>query len=232
MCQKVRLKPEKSIKLYYRLEKEIDECMKDAIIISTENLSFANHARIKLLSEATAKYRVTIILYVRDQPSILLSAYLQWIRMLKIPVYEQLIDFIENHASSFDYRSILSKYEQAFGVDNIIVRHYRKDLLKSGDVVVDFASLCNIELSSECHVSTNRSLSLQVLPLALLINKLDIPKTQKQSLMSSLGELSDTLPFQSAKPMIDVKMHDWILNRFSESNEYICSTYGINLNAS
>ena len=216
--------------LYHRLKEEMRSYQGSKIILSTENLAYAEPNYISLLRQSVDGMNVKVILYLREQSGLIASSYMQWVRMLTYPFYPSVNQFLDEHANSFDYRICLGRYGEAFGGKNLIVRHYRRDLLLNGDVVDDFFSLCNIKLSTSVKVKLNPSLSPAALPMALKINQLETSMQAKQDLMDELNALATQSDKHSKNlSIIDAETRRKIREMYRDCNEQIEKLYGINL---
>lgn len=110
---------------------EVRACPGDAII-STEGLQNSDPTRAR---EWLAGFDVRVIVYLREQASMLASGWAQVVHgHLETCSLEEYI----RHAGVVDYCNFLKPWADAFGKSNLIVRVYDRRLFPKGDVVADF----------------------------------------------------------------------------------------------
>ncbi|MEH6607054.1 MAG: hypothetical protein V7711_15850 [Pseudomonadales bacterium] len=86
---------------------------------------------------------VKIIFYCREQVAWAKSFYAQIIKgpSSGVLTYDQFVDQFSEHSIHWNYYNNLSKWGDAFGDDNIIVRAFDKSYFKNNNLVDDFMSI-------------------------------------------------------------------------------------------
>jgi hypothetical protein len=121
----------------------------------------------------------------------------------------------------FDHFKLLSRLSKVFGQDAIDVRLYESSALINGDVVDDFFSRLNIDITSMCRPArVNTGLSASALRFLAVANKYfkDIP--QGETARGAVRDyLADVSRGKNAKP--SKRMVTDFLAIFAESNELV-----------
>ena len=129
--------------------------------------------------------------------------------------------------SSYDWKKLVTCYEERFGRKNICLRRYHKRFLPEKDSIIKkFASLLkanNLQLSGRRKEAQNRGYSRDGLEIALLTNRyLDAPG--KKVLRSFLQNTLSKEPFESYSFFSSQQRKD-ILKLYDESNRFLAVNY-------
>ena len=166
--------PEYRNSIYENLRNELANVNADSVIMSNEHCA----SRLILLSEINRLRdmlsklfdNITIIFYIRQQESCLISNYSTAIKT----GYTKLLQTPEEFAkmkNMYDYNHIISKWEKFFGLENINIRIFDRNLFKNGDVLNDFMDKLGIKYYKPIDKNVNLSLSLKQAEFLRRINK-------------------------------------------------------------
>lgn len=131
------------------------------ILISAEDLSHPNHGEIRRNSHAfLTKHHgaIDLIGYVRDPESFLQSIFQQRLQGGKLQGLE-----LETLWPA--YRRRFKQFDTLFGRDALTLRLFDRAELSQGNVVVDLAEFCGLEIAPHEIVHRNESLSLEAIAL-------------------------------------------------------------------
>lgn len=136
--------------LKQRILEEVKDCNK--IIISSEGIieEFDTIKKVKLFFDFFCDYEIFVILYIRRIDFMINSAILQHVKVsqpISDAVIKKNIDFRVNQQKKIP--ELLSVWGKVFGEQNIIVRPFEKQQLFKNNVVTDFLSLINSDLSQD-----------------------------------------------------------------------------------
>lgn len=124
-----------------------------------------------ILHEATKKYDVKIIMYIRLQDELVESMYSQFIHQGDSFSFDEYINQLDE-TDSFNYKRIIKDWHDSFGEENVIVRSYHSaaefGLLKDFGEVIDSAKV--FDFSMGAHVK-NPGYSYDAIEIARLVNK-------------------------------------------------------------
>ncbi len=99
---------------------------------------------------------IRVIGYVRSPVSYCQSSFQQRLKGVN-PVSLEL--------APVHYKKRFQKFDTVFGRENVTLRHYDRNTLADGDVVVDFAQRLGVDLVDYTRTETNTSLSLEAVAL-------------------------------------------------------------------
>jgi hypothetical protein len=107
------------------------------VLISAENLSEGDNSSTAAhwFADVVDMYDTEVIVYLRRQDDVLLSAWQQWGVKIETDLWAWLVARVGTFA---DWRLMLQRWEGVVGRDRIRVRLYERDRLCRGDVVSDF----------------------------------------------------------------------------------------------
>lgn len=120
----------------------MDRHEQQTLIVSAENLSLIPTLPEILKRAAGDLFEsIQVIFYIRRQDDYLISAWQQW----GLKTYPDIGTYIEQVGLMMsDWNELLGAWERAFGQSRLIVRPFRRDLLKDGDVVADFLDVLKL----------------------------------------------------------------------------------------
>ncbi len=134
----------------------------ETFVISAERLFNSPPGNLRIFKEFLDQFATSysVIGYVREPSSFLVSAFQQNIKMGKCNLR------LNNIWP--DYKRRIGHFDQLFGQENVRVRLFDRASLKNGDVVEDFADVAGIDLDPGQIVKTNESLSAEAVALLYL----------------------------------------------------------------
>jgi hypothetical protein len=211
--------------LYRKFSEEVESFAGTSCIISSENFYFAKpKALAKLLSD---KFDVKIICYIRRQDEVLVSSFIQELRDDTLSQEER--DDIDLYLSQpvrlrlLDYKSMLDKWADVFGEENILVRVYEKGQLK-GDLFGDLLDAIGLSLTDEYLIPQQRinsTPSSDVLELIKMINGYPAPLLVRKQIKSRLVEVSESIGYSKkfdATGIFSPEQKNSVLKYFDKSN--------------
>jgi hypothetical protein len=108
------------------LKKEIEESSKQNIFISSEYILFSDVATLKHVTKVIEKYNTKIIFTYRKNENYAKRIYLEWVKSLKYPIYENINIFLENNIEKINFFNLLNNFKKIYGKNNIILLNYEK----------------------------------------------------------------------------------------------------------
>lgn len=195
------------------------------LVLSAENLSSPAGVE-QIFAAAAREYDTQVILYIRRQDEILLSAWRQWESKGTKDFWAWLISEVGRRD---DWRVLLENWETVVPRENIAVRRYERDRLREGDVVADFAAALGIENSlSELQrppAPVNASYSEALVEYAKG-NPLLFAGKHDNSFSNSVEQLTgDKYRHNARESLLTHAQRCAILDRYRESNEWVRQRY-------
>lgn len=202
------------------------------LIFSSEHLSsrLLNKEEIQQLKELVTPYsdNPKIVIYLRRQDEFLISSYSTSIKSggtneFKIPSVNKRVE------NRFNYFTILEKWREVFGLENMIVRVYDRSLLVDGDIINDFLSITGIPVDESFNkpVNKNESLNYKALEFLRRFNPYVPPiinsklNPSREGLIYALANIS----LSSGKLPVDKKKLKLFYQYFKESNKKVAEKY-------
>lgn len=164
-----------------QIAREIDQNPAQAHVVSSE--MFFTSSIAKALGKnlpKDLKARTTVVVYVRRQDKYLEAMYKQLVKNGRIAA-----DAMQYHDARIDklaYSRILGAYAKRFGVENMIVRPFERNIFVAGDVVMDFLGQLGVTLPdglSHVDQGTNRTLSAPVSEMLGMLGREAAVNTRK-----------------------------------------------------
>ncbi|MGA1865741.1 MAG: hypothetical protein ACMUHX_11855, partial [bacterium] len=201
------------------------------IIISSEVFSESGLNPIQIFDNfSKIASNIKVIIYLRRQDNQIMSVYNQLVKdgykeefmMSNLPNYE------------LDYFKFLNIWGNIVGKKNIIVCPYEQQQLYGGNIFSDFMyKALGMELINEFKLpkrALNARLSTSSLEYLRVVNKTNLDKILKRSLISSLQKydkekMVDSKIVFEEHTLLSPDERDKILNTFSESNKKIAYEY-------
>jgi hypothetical protein len=221
------------IKYRKELEQKILGSDKSRIIISGEGIVSIDQHYLIYLRNFLSKYfkKTTVIAYVRPPVSYIQSHFQQKIK--------NGFDSFNLSLSYPNYRDKFGKFDKLFGKENVLLFKFDPNSLKDGDVVHDFLSRLDVDISSEKIIRVNDSLSLEAIALIYIYRKFGpnygagVEALRKNKyLISILREIGNTkfkLSQEVIKPILDANRKDivWMQKRLGEDLIEVAQNMGI-----
>lgn len=154
------------------------EC--ENVIMSTENFSWIyNGETIKEFAEHLKAFfdEIIIIIYIRRQDQLIISHYNHASKDPSLPAnayysgdYYSIPQAKENYDEYLDFNQRIALWENAFGIENIKIRIFEKDMLIEKDAVTDFFHLLGITKGFQSEIA-NVSNGIERTKIGHIINK-------------------------------------------------------------
>lgn len=178
------------------LDQEIKQSGCQKIVISSEHLSrvFLDPDALPIVDSILKFFQrydpnPKVILYVREQASILTSHYST---VLKGGLGGMnLKEYFEKRGDSYDYCKLTAPWLQTFGPDNVVCRVFHRSLLLNGDVIDDIANILSIDCSQFIGIGqdANKSMSAEMAHILVGFNE-QVPQFIKSQLNPIRGSLN------------------------------------------
>lgn len=149
-----------ALKNYLHKNQQSEDSKK--IIISAERFIIASKDSLAQLKRTLLNYsaKVTVIVYLRRQDEAALSFFQESMKPNRVmsrlwgtdsyfPTKEQALNY-------FDYSLSLNKFESVFGLENIKPRLFCRSQFVSGNIIIDFLTAANINVSPIIMRAANR----------------------------------------------------------------------------
>ena len=158
---------------YHDFREEIRQFEGSGVILSSEQcyenfLSIDDVKELKHLFEDLYD-EIKIIVYIREQAEMLCSIYST--RMKGGKTYTMLSPRQFSRLGTFDFNQRLMLWEEVFGIENIVLRIFDKEVLVENDVVSDFCKAINIPRYAFAPIRLNLSLNAKQCEFLRLINE-------------------------------------------------------------
>lgn len=207
-----------------QLEQEVSNS-EETLLISSE--AFQN-CDPRIVREYFRNYDVTVVVYLREQASYLISAYAQKVHATN---YAGTLDTFYKDVFASDYFAFLEKWRDVFE-SRLIVNIFDRKYLARKDIVYDFC--CGILNIPEPLVSTNYheqnanpTLTRRLLAYKTILNKQHIDPSHTSALYRGLSELSksdDSGPLIMSDKMLATVRHDCAPGNSKVAREYFDRT--------
>ncbi len=203
----------------------------DNVLLSSE-LMWHGHFASKL-REFQNVFDVKIVAYVRRQDLTLMSRYNQQQKVTN-EFYKDIFEFLPKVKVALDYESVLCRWSEQFGRENIIVRPYEKQQLYKENIFADFLRYSlGVELSNEYvlpKIASNPKLSRDALEFKNHANCLQLSQKENQGLVNALVGFSvanskDSDRAFSEHDLLSPKERVEFLRQYQNINEEVARKY-------
>jgi hypothetical protein len=197
--------------------------------LSNERLSAyirgrADIERMASLANALAD-SVKIVIYLRDQADLCVSAYST---LIKAGGDGEMRPPISGRAYYYDYSRMISAWAEVFGRESIIVRVFDRRSLIGGDVIDDFLSVLGIEDHTGFvrEPDANTSLDANALQFLRLFNR-HVARVEGHRINPNRGRIAQVLSEMSGGPRLTVpaEVATAIRSAYAASNAEVARTY-------
>lgn len=138
----------KPIPIFKGLLADFEARKESTLLLSAEHFSSRCSKRQKLfyLRALLKSYPVQIIVYVRPQHELLLSAYSTFLKSGGKKTLEEVSRdrWLKTYANYFNYYNMLSGWWKVFGDENVTVRIFQKEQMPEGDLYRDFMEVLGV----------------------------------------------------------------------------------------
>lgn len=166
-----------------RFKKRVALTHKPNVILSAESFSLLNKDEcISFMAEVSQVFSVVkLVLYIRPVKPRLESAFQQKLKIRFLAL---------DHKVSPNFKNRISKYDEIFGRENVIIRAYDPSSFPDGSVINDFLSVVGLDIRADNSPRANVGLSLPAVQLLYVYRRqfqIAIPEDKK--LIAILGAL-------------------------------------------
>jgi hypothetical protein len=160
---------------------ELEQADRHRLIISGEEIAaLSDSEKVRLVQFFNDRnIRLKVICYVRDPLGLAVSGY------------QQLVQGGETGPPNLaiDYSMAMRAFFYMLPREDVIVREFRRELLKEGDVVLDFCDLIGIVPDRDKVVRLNESLSASATRLILAFNRLPVQSSGSPRLLNARNRM-------------------------------------------
>jgi hypothetical protein len=208
---------------------EIEVAEVETTILSSEDFDGLQTERIQLLREQLADFSVDIVVYLREQASLLQSAWAQFVKsgfiILPFPAFvdEMLASPAEQQRYFGAYDRFLQPWRAFFGAEHVHVRFLSRDLFHD-NIFYDFLRTCGVAEVEEYQVPEDQNVSpgLKSLMLTCLFNN-GVDSMQKRFHVARLvQEVAYQQGWNDEKlNLISEEIYRMVQAHFAESNAWM-----------
>ena len=208
------------------------------LVFSAEPLSsvLLSENNISALKHALSDFDVKIVAYIRRQDKFFISHVSTYVKGgFSFPLHDRITmkDTIISYDNQnrYNYQLILKRWENIFGLENILVRPFEPQSLLASDVVADFLNILGIKgaESASSRTRINESLSEEALLFLNLVNE----RAGKEFCHQYLSQL---LPYLQKMPLrrkektrlISNQQCNEIIELYAKSNQAVAERYFVN----
>lgn len=195
------------------------------ILISSENLIFYHKQVINELASLLKDIDIRIICYIRKQPQLIESTFLEWQKVGANYCNGEIFTFFNLHKNSFDFNHKIAPWEASFTKKQITARLYHKEVI-GNDVVCDFLNLLGLRRQEDHKLKSNSNLSIipEFSKLISIYDKQNQQSDFRKSFIDEILYLSNRFRPNSSLSLIEAyKSH--IHQHYFESNTIFASKY-------
>ncbi len=213
--------------IWENLKLEIKSTPADKIIMSSEEFSLISPKAIQALKVFFKAYDVKIYIYIRRQSDMVESVYNQDIKDINSSEKKSIENWLQEQEAflyfHLDYYQKILKWEEVFGIDNIVVRVYDSDRLFYKNTVSDFFSLLDINIEHDNTIRKNRSVSIKALELIRLSKHIKMEVSERKKIFDLAQKY---FPYKKENNYLLTKNEKIAIdNRCLASNEMLKNKY-------
>lgn len=175
------------------------------------------------LAERFAPHRTTVIVYLREQLSYIISSYQQ--KVQATGHIGTVSDFAAR--TRLDYCRFMHEWQTVFGKENLLVRPYNRQFLFSGDVIPDFCQILSInaELLEPFKDDQNPSIGGAILELKRIVNLANPAFNQTTHAYKAFSQVAGAHSHYRIKPLLPHELDAELIRSFSASNRKLFEDY-------
>lgn len=211
------------------LKEEIDASPVENIILSSEDFDGLTSERIQLLGEKLSSYTVEVIVYLREQASLLQSAWAQFVKSGFITLNfasfldEMLTASSEKQRYFGAYDLFLQPWMDVFGSEHVHPKRFSRDAFQ-GNIFHDFLLECKVPDVEQYTVPENQNISpgLKCLDLIRILGS----KVETMEQRSKLSRVVLRYYFENdckegKLNLIDREIYDRVHSHFDKTNHWV-----------
>lgn len=217
------------------LSEEAFSCDEDRVLFSSEHTSSrlqteeeVVNLRSLLRSEFTD---IKIIFYLRLQDEMALSTYSTGIRNGELKPFD--LSNYKSMSRVLNYDNLLKRWEDVFGVENITVRLFDREIFAGGSLIKDFLQAINVDIDlneEDLKTVKNQSYDIDTLEYLRLLNH-HLPRFNDDGTPNvergAIGQIVENISRSDNKPRMTADQRATILKRFEASNASVFARYGL-----
>lgn len=199
----------------------------DICLLSSENFHTIQHPSNVL--PLCPRGRTKVIVYIREHAVYLTSWYQQAIQSRNTSM--TLDEFIDHHPAN--HMTMINGWVEAYGQENVIVRHYERDALKERDIVADFLQFLDPEISrhlAKVKIASNPSVSGNLLFFKRVLNVF-LSKEESLSIANEFSDMVDLDPTFGGRIAVQQNQIDRIKFQYRNDRRDLNSLYNFNIRA-
>ncbi|MCD6476478.1 MAG: hypothetical protein J7K85_09515 [Anaerolineaceae bacterium] len=211
------------------LKEEIDASSAENVILSSEDFDGLRTERIQLLAEKLSSYTVEVIVYLREQTSLLQSAWAQFIKSGFITI--DFAGFLDDMLAASSekqryfgaYDLFLQPWMAAFGSEHVHPKQFSRDVFQ-GNVFHDFLLECKVPDVERYTIPENQNISpgLKCLELIRILGSKVETMEQRYRLSRVVQYYIDEIGCSEGKlNLIDRDIHDRVHAHFDKANQWV-----------
>lgn len=213
----------------HTLTRQIEKFNPDVMILSNEHL----HSRVRKISQMRALLEVLrelsttvkVIVYIRRQDRLALSVHSSNFKYGRMYMSSPLPPVVFDTRYYYDYRKILSGWEEAAGSGNVIVRIFDRREFAAGDVVPDFFQALGLQVNvppSDARLNESITGDAQYFLVAVnrVLSSSGLDAAQVNDLRRRIVAFLETT-YGGTGISVSRREAEEFARAFSESNEYV-----------
>lgn len=211
------------------LKEEIDASSAENVILSSEDFDGLQTERIQLLADKLSTYTVEVIVYLREQASLLQSAWAQFVKSGFITLnFASFLDEMLTASSEKlryfgAYDLFLQPWMDAFGSEHVHPKQFSRDAFQR-NVFHDFLLECKVPDVERYTIPENQNISpgLKCLELIRILGSKVETMEQRCRLSRVIQYYIDENGCSEGKlNLIDRDIHDRVHAHFDKANQWV-----------
>ena len=211
------------------LKEEIDASSAENIILSSEDFDGLRTERIQLLADKLSTYNVEVIVYLREQASLLQSAWAQFVKSGFITI--DFAGFLDDRLGKSSeklryfgaYDLFLQPWMDAFGSEHVHPKRFSRDAFR-GNIFHDFLLECKVPDVEQYTIPENQNVSpgLKCLELIRILGSKVETMEQRSRLSREVRRFFYENDCNEGKlNLIDRDIHDRVHAHFEKANQWV-----------
>lgn len=230
-------KPEQVAKMRDDIQRDFSEearaCMETTTLFSSEHTSsrlVADEEVDRLRTLLSGEFSdVKILFYLRLQDEMALSTHSTGIRNGITDHFD--IESYQPTSSVLNYDRLLSRWENVFGKENIVVRLFDRSMFPEGSLLKDFLQTVGADVSLPAQErAANQSYDTDTMELLRMLNQY-LPRFHEDGTRNlgrgKIGKFLETVSDPDKRFRLGKDEAEGLMSRFDESNEAVFGRYGL-----
>lgn len=201
----------------------------EIVFLSCEGINFFTIEKLKKIKDGLSVFDVVILMYLREQSEIVQSGFLQDLKSgsRKVSILSLQGNSRLLCPSNRNYRLLLEKFENVFGLDALDIRIFESNTLKEKNIVIDFLDALGLSQDADFILAQNQqNLSID-LPSAQLLNILDSLYPNHPGRTNIVDALVADVALSGNKGKYFLRREDCLMikENYEKSNTYVAQRY-------